>query len=175
LTIADLRRALGPAEAGGHKPVVRLLWAEAAGRAALEGDLATVKEALEKYPDLLAPALLKQAAKGGSLPVVQHLLGQYKGKPAEEKLRLVGAFDPDKIAYSALHDAMEGRHQAVVLALTDPDWWQDKAALAAFIRFEPKEGGASIQSVIGSHFSKTRPELVKLIEDRLKQVEAAKK
>jgi ankyrin repeat protein len=175
LTVADLRRALGPAKAGGSKPVVRLLWAELAGRAALEGDLATVKEAQEKFPDLPAPALLKQAVSGGSLPVVQHLMGQYKGKPAKEKLRLVGAFDPEKLGYSALHDAMYGRHKAVVTALIDPDWWQDRAALTAFIRFEPKEGNASIQSVIGSHFSKTRPELVKLIEDRLKQVEAVKK
>jgi ankyrin repeat protein len=178
LSVADLRRALGPAEAGGHKPVVRLLWSEAAGRAAFEGDLATVKEALEKYPDLPAPALLKQAVSGGSLPVVQHLMGQYKGKLAEEKLRLVGASDADKRAYSALHDAVQGRHTAVVTALIDPDWWQDKAALRAFIRFDPGAAGDGSQAVTGSYFSsyfKIQPELVKLIEDRLKQVEAVKK
>jgi hypothetical protein len=91
----------------------------------------------------------------------------------------VGEFDPDKRAYSTLYDAVQGRHKAVVTALIDPDWWQDKAALRAFIRFDPGAARDGSQAVTGSnfnsYFSKTRPELVKLIEDRLKQVEAAKK
>jgi hypothetical protein len=69
---------------------------------------------------------------------------------------------------------VEGRHKAVVTALIDLDWWQDKAARRAFIRFGPAAGGASIQPVTGSFFSKARPELGKLIEGRPWQVEAAK-
>ncbi|HZY85644.1 MAG TPA: ankyrin repeat domain-containing protein, partial [Gemmataceae bacterium] len=140
LTATDLRRAgldgktaLDLAEAGSHKSVVRLLRIAVARGAAFEGDLAT----LEKYPGVAAPDLMKRAARGGGLPVVKHLMGQYKGKPAGEKLRLVGAFAPEEMAYTALHEAMMNRHLAVVTALIDPDWWQDKAALITFIRFKP--------------------------------------
>ncbi len=173
LTLADLRRtdrdgktALELAEAGGHKHVVRLLWAETAGKAAFAGDLATLKAALEKNPDVPDPQLLSQAAAGGALGVVKHLMGKHKDKSAEDKLRLVGAKPPpDNSRPTALQAAIGGRQKDVVLALTDLEWWQDKAALAEFCR---------CNYTLSDYYRNQHPEMVQLVEGRLKQIEAAK-
>lgn len=173
LRLADLRRtdpdgktALDLAEAASHKQVVRLLWAETASKAAFEGDLATLKAALEKRPEVTDPQLLHRAAAGGALAVVKHFLGQYKDRSVEEKLRLVGGKPPpSNSAPTALQVAMWGKQQDVVLALTDADWWQDKEALGAFCRC----------NYTMSDYSRTQyPEMVQLVEARLKQAEAAK-
>jgi ankyrin repeat protein len=172
LTLADLQRtdpdgktALDLAEAGSHKAIVRLLWAELAEKAAFEGDLAMVKAALQKHPDIPARQLMGRAAAGGALAVVRHLMGQYKDKSAEEKLRLMGAKPPAPSSATALQAAIGGKQKDVVLALTEPDWWQDKAALAAFIR---------CNYTLSDYSRAQAPDLVQLVEARLKEVEAAK-
>jgi hypothetical protein len=173
LTLADLRRtdpdgktALDLAEAGPHKQVVRLLWTEMAAKAAFEGDLATLKAALEKRPEVTDPQLMNRAAAGGALAVVKHFLGQYKDKSAEEKLRLVGAKPPpSNSAPTALQAAMHGKQKDVVLALTDADWWQDKAALGEFCR---------CNYTLSDYSRSQYLDIVQLIEARLKQAETGK-
>jgi ankyrin repeat protein len=174
LTLADLRRsdadgrtALDLAEAGVHKHVVRLLGAELAERAAFEGDLATLKAALEKQPDVPVPQLMKRAAAGGALAVVRHLMGPYKDKSAEEKLRLVGAKPPppNTGVPTALQAAMNAKQKDVVLALTDPEWWQDKAALTEFCR---------CNYTLSDYYRVQYPDMVQLVQERLTQIEAAK-
>ncbi|HZY84838.1 MAG TPA: hypothetical protein VFE78_08400, partial [Gemmataceae bacterium] len=178
LTLADLQRAdadgktaLDLAEAGGHKPVIRSLCGELAEKAAFEGDLPMVQKALEKCPDLPARQVMNRAAAGGALTVVRHLMGQHKDKSAEEKLRMMGAKPlPDTTANTALEAALGANQGDVVTALLDPDWWKDKAALSAFIRFKPSNGF----SILNDYNRGQKPELMRLIEARLKQVEAAK-
>jgi ankyrin repeat protein len=173
LTLADLRRtdpdgktALELAEAGSHKQAARLLWAETAVKAAFEGDLATLKAALEKRPEVTDPQLMNRAAAGGALAVVKHFQGQYKDRSAEEKLRLVGAKPPpDNSRPTALQAAIYAKQKDVVLALTDLDWWQDKAALAEFCR---------CHYTLSDYYRAQYPDMVQLVEARLKQVEGAK-
>jgi hypothetical protein len=50
-----------------------------------------------------------------------------------------------------------------VLALTDPDWWQDKDALAALCR---------CNHTLSDYTRTQYPEMVQLVEARLKQAEA---
>jgi ankyrin repeat protein len=173
LTLADLRRtdpdgktAPDLAEAGSHKQAARLLWAETAAKAAFEGDLATLKAALEKRPEVTDPQLMNRAAAGGALAVVKHFLGQYKDRSVEDKLRLVGAKPPpSNSAPTALQAAMWGKQKDVVLALTDKDWWQDKAALAEFCR---------CNYTLSDYSRNQYSEMVQLIEARLKQAETGK-
>jgi ankyrin repeat protein len=172
LTLDDLRRtdrdgktALDLAEASGHKSMARLLWVELADKAAFAGDLATVKAALAKCPDVPASQVMGRAAAGGSLAVVKHLMGEYKDKSAEEKLRLMGAKPPSTATATALQAAMNGKQKDVVTVLIDADWWQDKAALAAFCR---------CNYTLSDYYRAQVPDLVQLVEARLKQVETAK-
>jgi ankyrin repeat protein len=174
LTLADLRKAdaqgktaLDLAEAGGKKPIIKRLWMELAPKAAAEGELETVKAALEKYPAEITPRdLMFAAAEGGGLSVVQFLMERWRDKPVEEKPRLLtkGTLGANE---TALYKAMCNQRPDVIKALLDLDWWKDKQGLISFVRTKLGSAKRSVLD-LGDNFY---PEMRDLIRDRLKQVE----
>jgi ankyrin repeat protein len=175
LTLDDLRKtdaqgktALDLAEAGGHKLAVKRLWTELALKAAAEGNLDTVKAALEKYPNDIAPrAVMLAAARGGGVAVLKHLMERWKDRSAEEKQRLLTQATPGNVT-TALYEAVQNDQPAAIKVLLDPEWWKEKEALIAFVRTKLGNSNYTVLDV------SNHPELVKLVQERLKQLEGTK-
>jgi ankyrin repeat protein len=176
LTLADLRKAdaqgktaLDLAEAGGKKPIIKRLWMELAPKAAAEGELETVKAALEKYPAEITPRdMMFAAAEGGGLSVVQFLMERWRDKPVEEKLRLLTKGTPGANE-TALYKAMCNQRPDVIKALLDLDWWKDKRSLISFVRTKLGSAKITVLDLDDNYY----PEMRDLIRDRLKQVEGS--
>lgn len=178
-TVAELRRkdgdgktALDLAEASGNVQAAKLLWDELALAAGSEGDVETVREVHEKFPDdFPATGVMRKAATTGALGVVRYLMEQWKDKPVEAKTRLVGAIPArDQAVSTALHQAGYAGKIDVVKALIDPEWWQDTEALVAFIRFKSLYGSSLVDEVI-SACRELQPEVSQVIEARLQELE----
>lgn len=178
LTDPDGKTAIDLAEAGGHKLAARRLWIELAPRAAAAGDLAAVKAAVEKYPAAIDPStLMRHAAQGGGVAVIKHLKEQAKDKSAEEKLRLMtGERTTTGSYHTALWEALNYGQPAAIKEILDLDWWKDRDALVAYLKTKVTiaTDGTSTTVITNGYSRQQNLELVKGVEETLKQLEAGK-
>jgi ankyrin repeat protein len=184
LSVADVRKgdssgktALELAEAGGHRAAAAALRRGLLLAGAREGNVPAVRQALEGpgAADLPVERAVAAAARVGATAVARHLMEGYRDRPAEDKLRLLGAFDPEA---PSLHLAVRGDHRATAEAMLDLAWWKDKQALADYLsrrdssRQTPLEAANANYPDYGIH---PKPEIAALITKRLEEVKQAVK
>jgi hypothetical protein len=118
----------------------------------------------------LAGDALQAAATVGATAVVRYLMDQYRDRPPEDKLRLLGAFAPEG---PVVFFAISGDHRATVAAMLDLGWWKDKAALADYLnrrnasRLTPLENANASYPQFGVQ---AKPEIAALIQKKLDEV-----
>jgi ankyrin repeat protein len=129
-TLADLRTTnkegkttLALAGAAGHADCVKAIWKLTAELAATEGDLPTVKSALQAQPAVHArDELVSRAVRQGHVTIVRHFMQEVKDRPLKEKYALFGVGE-------LIRSAAEAGRLELVQALTDRSWWQDDREL----------------------------------------------
>jgi ankyrin repeat protein len=164
------KTALDLATAGGHKDVMLVLRQPTLVKAAGAGQMALVRSIFEdnEFPELNAADALKSAAQNGATPVVRYFLEKWKGKPIEERQRLVG-LPVNGFEGTALSYASANGHKQTVEALLDPAWWGDKAALLGYIT-AIIYGNATAESWLA--FNPQRAEMVALLKAKREALEA---
>lgn len=178
LTFADLAQAdhagataVQLATFAGHNQAVGAVRRALLLAAAREGDVKYVREHVNGA-DAPGERVMVTAAERGQVGVVRMLLDQWKDKPADDKLRLLGTGFPDESqSGTALHKAILAGSLPAVEALTDLGWWKDKAVLADYLGRKGFNGQTPLQWAGNSwHTGSEKAEIVALLKKRTEEV-----
>jgi ankyrin repeat protein len=176
LTDKTGKTAMELAEAGGHKAGARTILKAQCLVAALNSDMETFKStAAALKADFPATEAMTMAVSKGKVEVVRYLQEQAKDRSLADKKKLVDQRDPGEMTQSVLCLAVQGGYLKVTEALTDPDWWKDPIALAAFIRHAPERPNYSMKSALELAKDVKLMEIVDLLSARLAAAEGKKK